>query len=111
MKKLFHNLIIKWFKCWGVRFDSDLPPEFIITVHAEERMDERFRCNKDKVKKIIIKAWHSKDKVKKQWLNNRKYFGLVRGATYKYFMGYIFVFKVYHHEGYTQKKLITMYKK
>jgi len=111
MKKLIHSLILKWFKVWGVRFASELPPEFIVSAHAEDRMVERFGCKKVKTSKIIIKAWHSREKVKKEWLNKRKYFNQIKGATYKYFMGYIFVFKVYRHKDYSQKKLLTVYKK
>ena len=111
MKQLIHNLILKYFKTWGVKFMSDLPPEYIISDHAEDRMAERFGCKKDKISKIVIKAWHSREKVKKEWLNKRKYFNQVKGATYRYFMGYIFVFKVYYQKDYTQKKLLTVYKK
>lgn len=104
-------LIEKYFKCWGVLFESSLPPEFIVTSHAEDRLLTRFGCNRDKCKKITIKAWYSKEKVEQTWINKKEYFDKTNDATYKYFMGHVFIFQVIHKRDYSQKKLITLYPK
>jgi len=80
---------------------------FVITAHAEEKMLERFCCDKGKIKKIAIKAWRSNDKVNKLW-EYRKYREYDDAIyRYKYFLGHIFVFRL--DEIKYKKVLITVY--
>lgn len=85
--------------------------EFIITTHAEQRIQERFNCRKDKIMKVCQKAWQSQTPpnklmvyFKKQRTNNKK-------SVYKVFQGLVFVFKYRHNKdlNYTYKVLITVY--
>lgn len=106
-------LLIKHFdlKVWGVDFAPEKPPEFIITDHARRRLLKRFRCNKTKIKKIIVKAWRCKEAIENKKLYKLKKYNKGKQYTFRSFMGYIFVF-AYDYRLSTrppQKILITLY--
>lgn len=95
-------------QCWGVALETDLPPEFIITKHAHNRMSERFMCSEEKIKKIAIKAWYSKD-----YTHHVEYRSKVKGyknSVYRIYQGYIFVFteKNIANLHFNQKILVTV---
>lgn len=67
--------------------------KIIVTNHAKERILRRINCKKNKVSKIVMKAWYSKDKLiagykKSDMVPRYKKEGLV----FKYFLGRVFVF-------------------
>lgn len=97
-------------KYWGVKFERELPAEFIITTHAEARMVERFHCDPEKMRKIVLKAWDSQEtsnyvkmKVIKEALEGRK-------GTFRSFNGHVFIFETRWNKslGYPQKILVTV---
>lgn len=102
--------VLRYLRCLGVQFEGPLPPEFIVTYHGEERMLERFRCDKKKIKKIIAKAWHYGGKVHISQEVYKKYKSEVARTEYKYYMGHVFIFSVKRKPGYLQKILVTVYK-
>lgn len=112
IKKHFIRWFKKYLKAWGVEFQSNLPPEFIVTTHAEERIVQRIGCKKDKIAKLVMKAWSSQEKISEVFENRREY-GRPgqKGIFYKQFMGYVFVFQVQYIQShdYHRKKLITVY--
>lgn len=111
MKPLIHKLakrLIGELKYWGCEYDFNLPPEFIITEHARQRMIDRGVCKEKKIRKVVVKAWHSEETTLKQW--NKQYNRLPH-EVYKSFMGYLFIFLIKHNKrlGYTSKTLVTVY--
>lgn len=94
--------ILPHIRYWGVEYESKLPPEFIITHHAEQRLKERFKCNPVKTKKIVMKAFKSKVPIN---IPNDQ------GKIYRHFNGHTFVFdKQYRRQLLDyQKILITVY--
>lgn len=111
INKIFYKIIHKHFRVWGVEIESDLPPEFYVTTHAEKRMCDRMGCRLEKISKLVIKAWKSEEKIDQNFINRKMYFRKdERGIVYRKLMGFIFVFKVTHTKGlYSQKRLITVY--
>jgi len=113
ISKIVKGIILKNFKLWGVKFETELPPEFIITEHAHQRLLGRLKCSEEKIKKVTIKAWFSKEKLPTTWSNKREYFDRERykNSEYRILMGYLFIFdtsfipKINAH----QKRLITVY--
>ena len=63
-----------------------------VSWHARDRILERLRCRKDKVQKVAIKAWNSKEKIQEDYIKRRMYNGYV-GMEYRLFCGLVFVFK------------------
>lgn len=110
LKKKLLLYLIKDLKCWGVIPESDLPPEFIISFHAEEEIKERFKCAPHKMKRIILKAWKSKELVPLKYRERSAAEG-ERYIQYRLFNGFIFIFKtiLIRKYGFIQKKLITVY--
>lgn len=105
VNKLFKILDIR---VWGVEIEAAIPPEFLITDHASKRMLERFGCSENKIKKITVKAWFSKEKVNKLWEYKKKL--KYKTTIYKYFCGHVFVFTTKRRkDGRAQKRLITVY--
>lgn len=100
-------------RVWGVGWESDLPKEFIISQHAEERLLERMTKNRDKLEKIVVRAWRSKLAVPSNVNLPRKYERVY--YRYRWFGGYLFVFQIilagrnYSRFQLSQKKLITVY--
>lgn len=90
------NLLKKYIKLWGVKFETDLPPEFVISKHAEERLRNRVGVSKKKMSELVVKAWHTKD-VQIPKLNKREYkaehfYKYKRQKVCRELMGYIYVF-------------------
>lgn len=93
-------------------FERNLPPEFFITSHAEERIKERIGCRKDKIARMVKKAWLSEIPVKKEFLNKKKYKRReYRNSIYKIFQGHVFIFRTrwIRQGGFNQKVLITVH--
>lgn len=81
----------------------------IITIHAVDRIKERFSCNENKIPKIVLKAWKSKDVISKKTeakfnirtYRNDKY----KNSHYRFFQGFVFVFVTEHGDN----KLVTVF--
>lgn len=86
--------LTKWLKVWGAVFETDLPPEFVITTHARKRINERMGCSDDlKIKRLAVKAWHSSNHFRPATQikeNVAEYYW--RDYQYRELMGKIFVF-------------------
>lgn len=65
--------------------------EFIISVHAYKRLCERLGCNKNKIEKVVSKAWRSNDMATFIHLEN---FNRYDGFCYRSFNGYVFIFSI-----------------
>lgn len=106
------TFIEKYFKVWGVGFESDLPPEFIISTHAEERMRERMKCSKDKMVKLVAKAFYGKSVPipKLERIKNKTHYRYDERRFAKEMMGFVFVFVMAEprHPLPRQKVLITV---
>lgn len=103
IKKLRSWLIPK-LKYWGVAFEKNLPPEFIISDHGELRLKQRTELEEDQeMKKTIVKAWQhgeTKRSERDKNLYETKY------------AGYHFIFRKFYPPllgGFPQKMLITIY--
>ena len=112
---LTKRLIQKYCFLFGASIETDLPPEFIITHHAHQRMRERVGVSPEKMKKLVMKAWNCRDKVKETVKNHSEYhYWYMRGkrTDLRSCMGYIFIFEKKYLRGipYPQKILITVYR-
>lgn len=111
MKKWIVDYITRNFKVWGVEFETDLPAEFVITTHAEQRLIERLRVKKEKLAKVVVKAWYTDD-VPSAKVNRAAYNYPAKNKRYREMMGYTWVFG-YGHESRSglppQKVLITVF--
>jgi hypothetical protein len=68
--------------------------DFIVTEHAEMRLQERIGCTRRKILKVVRKAWNSKDPLP-VWFDPRIDAIRYRAnnpAEYRYFFGCIFIF-------------------
>ena len=115
MKKLIIRLIEKDCKVWGVQFETDLPPEFVVSKHAEQRFTERLGCNKQKMAKITVKAWNAAEPDLKKWgrkIYNHSFKDDAAKIQYREHMGFLFVFAVYPSRRplASQKVLVTLMK-
>ena len=85
--------------------------KIIITDHGKSRILLRMDCRKNKIIKMVEKAWRAKgDEIKpipkyilKKHCNNKKQ------IKYKYYLGYYFVFDVYYTSEEKFAKLVTVY--
>lgn len=84
--------------------EIDLPPEFIVSEHARQRMAERFGCDERKIRKIAVKAWQSQSEIPAKAI-------LDSNRDYRYYNGHIFVYARDNlpKYGLIQKILITVY--
>jgi len=110
---MLKQLIEKYFKVWGVQFETDLPPEFVISKHAEQRFEERLGCSKDKMAKVAVKAWSAPEPDLKKWgrkIYNYSFKDNAAKIHYREHMGFLFVFAVYNKRMFlpAQKLLITL---
>ena len=84
----------RFFKVWGVGFETNMPPEFVITNHAEERMKQRMSVSERKLKQTVIKAFYSKEvscpKMNRKEYRTKMFHGKRRIA--RELMGYTFIF-------------------
>ncbi len=93
------------------------PQEFVITDHAYQRLKERLKCLEEKIKKVVVKAWHSKIPVGKESILLKESAGWTKAeclaSKYRIFQGHIFVFILSQSKDkrFTIKRLITVYKK
>jgi hypothetical protein len=123
MKKTLEKIklrIVEYFcqqaKIWGVDFESRFPSEFVISMHAEQRMRERVSVSEHKMMKMAVKAWHSRLVVPKvNVLEYRQQFASERdrrNIRVRYFMGYIWIFRLIFRRNCAerQKLLVTVYK-
>ncbi len=97
----------KFLNICGVQLETE--PEFVISKHATKRLKERLNISDKKIKKVVVKAWHSKQHLSKKF-NKVKYKQHFhgKGRICREYMGYVFVF-AYCSEGTPgQKKLITV---
>lgn len=102
--------LLQYLECYGVKFEYQIPPEFIVSIHGQTRMMERFKCNKNKIKKITQKAWGYGGSVFVPNKLKQKH-KPVRGVIeYRYYFGYIFVFNVIEKNNYSLKILVTLYR-
>jgi hypothetical protein len=103
--KRIEEVLVKWmlrrYKYLRVAMEIDLPPEFIVSDHAKRRIEERYKCNETKIRKITVKAWNSKLPIEWNVKDNR----IARS-----FNGHIFIFaeRYLNKYGITQKTLVTV---
>jgi hypothetical protein len=103
-------------KIWGVDFESRFPSEFVISRHAEQRIQERVNVSEQKMMKMVVKAWYSRLVVPKvNMLEYRQQFSGERdrhAVRIRYFMGYIWIFRMIFRRNCAehQKFLVTVYK-
>lgn len=114
MKRWLRNLAVR-LKLWvGVALEIDLPPEFIITEHAKERIKERFYIfDALKAKEDTYNAWHY-GKPPAEWMRIKmQRLGLTKKYTYVFYEGCLYVFRILKctvaKYGYAQKLLVTCY--
>lgn len=90
---------------------TDSCPEFIITEHASKKIKNRFRCHPNKIYKIMLKAWKTKETPGYVFINKANQY--YENRIYKMFNGYVFVFHVNHNKllNIKQKYLITVFKR
>lgn len=107
IKKTFKT--IKKFGSMPDEINFDKLP-IVITTHAQDRLNKRFHCNKSKYLKIAKKAWKSKEQM------NDKLFKKVTGSDsarpgdmYRFYLGYVFVFRRKKYCGEHNISLITLY--
>lgn len=115
MKKLIYSFLRKYiekhYDVWGTKIEANLPPEFIVSQHAIEKMGKRFQCRPEKVHKIMLKAWRSKEQLNYATIQRLNY-GHHNGI-YKTFNGFVFVFRLRYNNrlGFSQKYLVTVFKR
>ena len=115
MKKIKYSFLRKYiekhYDVWGTRVESALPPEFIVTEHGCHALEKRFHCSSNKFHKIMLKAWNSDANPGYKYIREAR--RTHPKGIYKIFNGYIFVFRIRYNKqlGFSQKYLITVYKK
>lgn len=82
----------------------------VISEHAKERMEKRLKCNTQKQRKIVRKAWKSKEIVSPEIYEKIiKSEDAKPGDDYRYYLGFIFIFRDRNFQGVNKKMLITVY--
>lgn len=111
--KLLRKIIQKYYIFFGCEFEINLPPEFIITDHARQRLTERIGVSEKKMKQLTMKAWYCKERVKEEVKKRSEYYhkGKNKNIVFRSCMGYTFIFKRAFTFGvpHQQKILITVY--
>lgn len=110
-KTLFRLLKTKF---WGVGFESELPPEFVITNHAERRLKKRIQyAHRHQLPKLMLDAWYlgidPPETFKPEKATRPE--GHFHKFVYKYHMGYVWVWGIRFTKTIPggQKHLITIY--
>lgn len=110
------NVLFKWLKIryWGVGFENDLPPEFVITNHAKLRLDKRLAYpHKNKITQLMLEAWYDGEETPDTFKKDKghKPKKTFSRFVYKYYEGYIWIWGVNKSELIPdgQKYLITIY--
>lgn len=115
VQRIYFKLITKLIgelKYWGIAFETDLPPEFVITNHALERINLRFKCKPTKIKRTVFKAWNHGTQPHPEFINRKLYrTGEYKGSIYRVFQGHVFIFKTRYDNklGVARKTLITVH--
>lgn len=112
LSKVIIKLLQK--KYWGVGFESQLPPEFVITNHAKERLNRRLAYpHKHRMVELMIDAWHEGEEPPETFLKEkaRKPRNHFHSFVYRYHEGYIWIWGLQYSklipDG--QKYLVTIY--
>jgi hypothetical protein len=99
-------------RIWGCVFETEYPPEFIISAHAENRFKTRVKCSRRKMMRMTVKAWKSTLTIpRKNYLEYRSRFDKYPKSHFRTFMGYVFVFRLNPIKGCRkeQKILVTVF--
>ena len=112
MKKMVTAFIERTFKTWGVELETNLPPEFYVTKHAEQRLKQRVGIKATKIPKFVTKAYYSKHRPIPK-LNRKEYRNLTgypKNRVAREMMGFVFIFAYSTPRGGLpkQKALITV---
>jgi hypothetical protein len=86
---------LRYSKRYGVQFESSLPPEFVVSEHAEQRIRERFGLtDKKKMAKMVQKAFYSRQTKSSPRITIAKNRSEYKGKKYKFreMMGRVFIF-------------------
>ena len=112
VKRRLRELVEGKFVVWGAALETSLPPEFVVTEHATQKLKTRFKCNSNKILKGTIKAWRSQERLRESFVRRKQRVHEQQGI-YKSFNGYIFVFRLRYNKklGCSQKYLITCFQK
>lgn len=99
---------------WGVGFESRLPPEFVITNHAKERLNRRLSYpHKHRMVELMIDAWHDGEEPPATFLKEkaRKPRNHFHSFEYRYYEGYIWIWGLQYSDLIPdgQKYLVTIY--
>ena len=110
IQNFLKEFIEKNYCTWGMKIETNLPPEFIVTEHAYKKIKNRFKCNPNKIHKIMLKAWKTKETPSQKFIYKAKYNH--KDGIYKMFNGYVFIFRIRYNNklGFSQKYLITVFK-
>lgn len=118
MFKKLKTEVINYFyrksRLWGVVWETNKPPEFIVTAHAEERLMERLFVDKKEAGRLLIAAWFSRQEVPSHFIKRKEEISRERNLGtihYRRFDGMIWVFGKSYLPRYsqTQHTLITIY--
>lgn len=104
-------LVLPQLTHFGVRYDWELPPDFVVTEHAAQRLQIRSPIAPAKLKQVVAKAWDSKQGV--EVIAKYRAYAKKRAESsdqYRVFQGLIFVFVCRYNKylGYSQKTLVTV---
>lgn len=109
--------IVQWaiqaLKCkyWGLRFEEELPPEFIVSHHATLRAQERITTSKTDMAEHTIRAWYKGTQLPDDFDTSRKPSKYrYKKIAYRYHSGVVWVYGLrwIKQAGYQQKHLITI---
>lgn len=96
---------------WGIKLERDIPPEFVITYHAERRAAERLPVRPNDLHGMTIRAWYQGEEPPgsfqpKNEANSIRF----RTIRYRYYAKVVWVFGVRYNKqaGYAQKHLVTI---
>lgn len=100
--------LIRWIT--RARFETEVPPEFYITLHAGDRIKERLNCSDEKIKKLVVKAWLSEEYTKELRKRRLSKANRAKNVQLRSFLGYVWVFKTRYirYAGFEQKVLVTV---
>lgn len=92
------------------RLEQTKKIKLAVTNHAKKRIVSRLNCKPDKYRKIIKKAWKSENVMSEDLqikVFNSKY--ATPDSVYKYYLGYVFIFKDTTENEKRTMLLITLY--
>lgn len=114
LRQILYLWLVRKLKIDGVKSESELPPEFIISNHAIKRASQRFLLSEEELKEKMLNAWYGGEYMPKEFYIDKHelgYYSKWRNLQYKRFEGIIFIFRLLHNKqlGFSQKNLITVY--